>query len=314
MQNRKRGVFFKGRFQRAFLLAGVVLLSMCTAVCADPAGCPQPTEIDNWFVPEDSKAPPVLSELSCEENLRRFSVDGFHPPYELQERTADTDWVFVRSVQSQFLYPFPCGDTEGRCLEIRVLDALEKSSDPVMLSSPPELQYPDSNPDEVNPNNQSAVTIHIVGGVSPYSWTASGEGFSFAAAVTTERSNTLLVTTDACGAGGILVEDACGQIAVGSIRSTNGQWVLANSCGEEIGPGGSVLAQNWCSSLQPDHYLVSPTEGWTFTKILYRVYKEPEYWNQCEKAPCEIPGYPGDPGEGYKISTRYIHKFHWECP
>jgi hypothetical protein len=297
---------------KAMLWLYAIVLSTCISLHADPADCPKPTETDNWELGSTNLI--RLFDSGCVSDMRTFRVEGFHPPYTLYTKgSGSTGWLPNKEVEGKFIYS-ACEPPPGSCSSIKIIDAVGAESNKVVLGSVAAMSWNPNNPEEVNPNNQSSVTISVLGGMPPYIWHVGGEGFSFAEEETEEPYNTLLVSSEACGAGDIIVECPCEQAAAGSIRSTNGHWVLVNSCWEEIGPGGNMLAMNWCSSLQPDHYLTSPTVGWTFTKILYRVWKEPAYWNHCADAPCEIPGSPGDPGEGYKISTRYINEFHWECP
>lgn len=67
--------------------------------------------------------------------------------------------------------------------------------------------------------------VAVKGGVPPYSWSITGDGFSVAYNEG-GLTNTVLTTSEACGSAVITVIDTCGDETTGSIRCTSGQWVL----------------------------------------------------------------------------------------
>jgi len=53
----------------------------------------------------------------------------------------------------------------------------------------PVFKYDTANPQTIAQN--SSVTISVIGGFSPYTWSVSGTGFTFASETTKDLSNTL---------------------------------------------------------------------------------------------------------------------------
>jgi len=93
------------------------------------------------------------------------------------------------------------------------------------------FQYDPTNPHEIDPNLPSGLSIFILGGMPPFTWSVSGiegqSGFSFLSETTQSRSN-LLTTSSACGSAEITVLDSCAHTVTGFIRCTAGNWVLAS--------------------------------------------------------------------------------------
>ncbi len=88
----------------------------------------------------------------------------------------------------------------------------------------PELEYNSNNPEEIY--RDGSVTISVIGGTPPYSWSVSGTGFSLAESQTTGLSNTLFADSNACGSSTITVTDGSSAHVSFSIREPNhGQWV-----------------------------------------------------------------------------------------
>ena len=99
-----------------------------------------------------------------------------------------------------------------------------------------QFQYDPSSPDEINKN--SAITIKVIGGCSPYTWSVSGAGFTIADATTASFSNTLYADGTACGSATITVIGCEGAQVEGYVRCTTGQWGPAYTvCGSQPGPG-----------------------------------------------------------------------------
>ena len=94
----------------------------------------------------------------------------------------------------------------------------------------PEFQYDPNNPDEIDRNN--SVTISVIGGFPPYTWSVSGNGFSLSLDETEGLSNALYADSTSCGSATITVTDDYGATVTGYVRCTTGQWVLkSNDCG-----------------------------------------------------------------------------------
>jgi hypothetical protein len=80
-------------------------------------------------------------------------------------------------------------------------------------------------------------TVYVKGGVAPYSWSISGTGFSIVG-TPTGTSASIQKELGTCGSADIQVEDACGEVVNGEIRSTAGSW-QGMEVGEQcILPGG----------------------------------------------------------------------------
>lgn len=78
---------------------------------------------------------------------------------------------------------------------------------------------------------QSGVTIAVINGIGPYTWSLEGQDFNLGATVTSGRFNTLNAGWCACGTADITVTDACGSTAQGGVRCTDcGEWELFDSC------------------------------------------------------------------------------------
>jgi hypothetical protein len=93
------------------------------------------------------------------------------------------------------------------------------------------FKWAPDNPDEIARN--SDVAIKVIGGIQPYIWSVSGNGFSLSQSQTTGLSNIIIADGAACGPAIITVTDYCGDVATGYVRCTEGsQWKLhtANTC------------------------------------------------------------------------------------
>jgi len=86
----------------------------------------------------------------------------------------------------------------------------------------PKIQFDPANPDEIALN--SSISIKIIGGCSPYTWSVSGTGFSLEEPQTTGLTNTLITDDTACGTATITVTGCFGPPETGYVRSTTGQW------------------------------------------------------------------------------------------
>jgi len=111
----------------------------------------------------------------------------------------------------------------------------------------PEFQYDPANPQTIERN--TSITINVINGTPPYTWSVSGTGFS----VDTEAegsSNTLTADDTACGVAEITVTDNDGSSetsAKGYVREEhNSGWVLqpelTNTCPE---PGEATQVHNF---------------------------------------------------------------------
>lgn len=71
----------------------------------------------------------------------------------------------------------------------------------------------------------SSLRLYVENGCSPFSWSVSGTGFSFAEGKTDGHSNYLVASASACGSASITVTDDCNVIVTGWLRGTTGEWV-----------------------------------------------------------------------------------------
>jgi hypothetical protein len=87
-----------------------------------------------------------------------------------------------------------------------------------------------SNPETVAQDDSA--TLLILDGVGPFEWSVSGSGFSLESSTTSERSNTLYTTVDACGTATITVTDVCeGEISIEVRSDGDSAWVFkSNTC------------------------------------------------------------------------------------
>lgn len=86
----------------------------------------------------------------------------------------------------------------------------------------PPFQYDPDNPDEIDRNN--SIPICVIGGIPPYTWQVSGNGFSLSEGATKGLTNTLYANDTACGTATITVIDNCGNSCTGKVRCTTGAW------------------------------------------------------------------------------------------
>jgi len=92
------------------------------------------------------------------------------------------------------------------------------------------LKWDPDNPDEIDRN--SDVEMNVIGGIPPYTWSVSGNGFNLSQSQSNSVSNTLNADGTACGATTITVTDYDGTSVIGYVRCTAGQWTLQDtSCG-----------------------------------------------------------------------------------
>ena len=78
-----------------------------------------------------------------------------------------------------------------------------------------------------------SVSVYVLGGVGPFTWSLSGTDFSLDNTVTQARDNRLNAGPNSCGSATITVTDAYGSVAEGSVRNTSsGYWkTYADQCG-----------------------------------------------------------------------------------
>ena len=128
---------------------------------------------------------------------------------------------------------------------------------------PPEWRAIKWAPDNLKVINRNAtLTVSVINGTYPYSWSVSGTGFSLDPVQTQKKgsSNKLTAEDTACGAAEITVTDNDGipeTMATGYVRCTSGTWGPPHVvCGEGTG----ILG--YCSKINGMFkYLSIPGEG-----------------------------------------------------
>jgi hypothetical protein len=102
----------------------------------------------------------------------------------------------------------------------------------------------ESTPDTIAPGG--SIEVDILDGCPPFTWSVSGEGYSFEHAETEGRTNTLSLEDEDCGDGAgayaiLTITDDCGNVATGgtevSPRNTEGEWVAYDPATGCIFPG-----------------------------------------------------------------------------
>ncbi|MBA7670425.1 hypothetical protein ES703_78571 [subsurface metagenome] len=171
--------------------------------------------------------------------------------------------------------------------------------------------WPDYNPTEIDPGESKPV--YVEGGVPPYTWSVSGEGFSLAKDVTEDLVNTLHASPSACGTALINVIDICGNETFGCVLCTNGFWALDENICVAAGP-----EQHECD-------FISAQYKWHI--IWYDCKVDCNWSGACHAAYFSIPGFarciPGypncyfdPPSNSMKrpICIVSIKRYIWECP
>jgi len=102
-----------------------------------------------------------------------------------------------------------------------------------VVKCPPSVEFEwdtENSPETIG--QDTSVTVYVEGGVSPFTWTVSGTGYTLAEARTSGRANTLIASASACGTATITVTDECEDEVVGQVRNTTGAWTFKGAyCG-----------------------------------------------------------------------------------
>jgi hypothetical protein len=157
----------------------------------------------------------------------------------------------------------------------------------------PPFQYDPDNPDEIDRNN--SIPICVIGGIPPYTWQVSGNGFSLSEGATKGLTNTLIANDTACGTATITVTDTYGVPVTGYVRCTTGQWSPA-------WPGVSVDSKekgDYCTNPNCKTSTGSYTKYGAVGKYYYRYYssRSSSYWH-CQPGCEPICSECGPDGDG----------------
>lgn len=180
-----------------------------------------------------------------------------------------------------------------------------------------EFFWPDYNPTDIDPSVSKPV--YVEGGVPPYTWSISGEGFSFTNPVTQEPVNSLYAAPGACGTCRISVLDICGNECSGAVLCSAGDWVLL--CAGDNWMGSCALRKNYERFPNPYTKLVlgvgchySPFECIFASCGGYTAYlPEPAGVLKCGTEDwtggCDDIGF----AECHYYNV-YLHVYEWQCP
>ncbi|HKJ33879.1 MAG TPA: RHS repeat-associated core domain-containing protein, partial [Balneolales bacterium] len=137
----------------------------------------------------------------------------------------------------------------------------------------PDLQYDPNNPDKIARN--TSVSINVIGGCSPYTWSVIGNGFTLTNTTTNGLTNALNADATACGRATILVTDANGKTALGYVKCTTGQWL---NCGTGIDYG---------ADYEETATAYSETSSCMSTNGLFRFSTSAIVWTGCTGYYCD---------------------------
>jgi len=86
--------------------------------------------------------------------------------------------------------------------------------------------YPEPETEVVR---EHSVAVNVSANGTPLTWAVAGTGFTLSHAETAGTGNVLLADETACGTATITITDCDGNVAIGEVRCTEGQWVLKSS-------------------------------------------------------------------------------------
>jgi len=191
---------------------------------------------------------------------------------------------------------------------------IEKCDD---CADPPAFAWDNVTSPETIDVSDSA-TVAVTGGVAPYDWEVTGTGATLAVAQTAGLSNTLNTSAGACGPIIITVTDACGQVATGYVRCTNGDW---DTCG---GPSGDIYM---CNVVNTPWYQVLLYFGLFRVRAYHKCYSwGPEADCKCLESRCQGTDFyqylcaddvaPLSCGGGYTVWVKRGESItsQWVCP
>ncbi len=173
------------------------------------------------------------------------------------------------------------------------------------------LQWDPDNPDEIDRN--SDVEIKVIGGIPPYTWSVSGNGFNLSQSQSNSVSNTLNSDGTACGAATITVTACDGTSVIGYVRCASGQWVLIEniSCGTLDCCGATCHSEFYC--IQGKYRYM---DSWVAGNLMGTRWHPT---GNCEKYSCTpyTTDHCYDPGyypPKYHVGIHYKKKWEWDCP
>lgn len=165
-----------------------------------------------------------------------------------------------------------------------------------IVNSLPTVKWDENNPEEINrttENPDGCVTICVIDGVGPFTWTISGENFYFdvGSGVTTittdDRCIRLCGSNNSCGSAIVSVKDAFNGVATGAVRDPeNGIWT--NWVYDFFGSGNIVGA---CTTSTGDTIYQALWSGCQ-VDCDYAGFGHQQWLDNKEKYGC-IPDYPG---------------------
>lgn len=163
----------------------------------------------------------------------------------------------------------------------------------VTIQDPDTFEFNDAaTPDTVAPGG--SITLYILGGVPPYTWNVTGEGYSLEESETEGLSNVLSCVDGSCAVdydlvAYITVTDSCNEEVDIEIRSYEGEWIEKDS-GDNAGNTFYVCGEgNAVCAARPDIEYIVGEKRWMITVIGNCVRNQNrKYW----KASLAAENYP----------------------
>ena len=199
----------------------------------------------------------------------------------------------------------------------------------------PDFQYDPSNPDEIARN--SSISLNVVGGCSPFTWSVSGVGFTLDNAIITGLTNILNADGTACGSAAITVTGSNGTVVTGYVRCTIGTLNFIESCGSSTGSCSVWVGKylfyatpqfecdlpencpyTYCAGLvgAPCSQIVPELDdiNWCNTGNDFGFFCF--YPNGCPAIASGCQNYCDPPSAGFaQCPTHYLYrKYEWTCP
>jgi len=172
------------------------------------------------------------------------------------------------------------------------------------------LKWDPNNPDEIARNRDAEVKV--IGGIPPYTWSISGNGFELSQNQSDNVFNILHADGNACGAAAITVTDCDGVSVMGYVRCTIGRWVLIEniSCGTLDCCGATCHSEFYC--IQGKYKYM---DSWVAGNLMGTRWHPT---GNCEKYPCTpyTTDHCYDPGyypPKYHVGIHYKKKWEWGC-
>lgn len=196
----------------------------------------------NWCVPENVSSDPSTVNLQS-----RFTPALEHDcdcqticqaEFEIFGTTQNYDGASMRDISDIVVEDHAL--TEGTPEYWEKFNELKTAAleDCVAQCNAASLTWDPENPETINQNDE--ISVSVIGGLSPFTWSITGEDVELSSPTTSGRTNTLSSGPTACGAFNITVTDSVGNTCSGVVRCTQGSWVQCydfhciNKCSDSV--------------------------------------------------------------------------------